>query len=91
MALAGFEGAQGGNKGRGFDCNELQDVKLLKDAKIVKLREDPEERKDSKNIENNQIFSNIAYPNPKKNSQKTFEFFQNLKSSNLMKKSHMQT
>jgi len=63
---------------------------VSKNTRIDKLRDDFEEEKETTNIENNQIFSNIAYPNPKKNSHKIFEFFQNLKSSNPDRKSHMQ-
>ncbi len=55
---------------------------MAKGATIGKLRDDFEEEKETTNIENNQIFSNIAYSNPKKKSQKTFEFFKSLKSCN---------
>jgi hypothetical protein len=56
---------------------------MAKGATIGKLRDDFEEEKETTNIENNQIFSNIAYFNPKKNSKKIFEFFNSLRSSNL--------
>ena len=51
-----------------------------------KLRDNLEEEKDKSKIENNQIFSNGCNPGPKKNSQKTFEFFKSLKSSKIFKK-----
>ncbi len=85
--LAGFEGAQGGSKRAGFDISQSQNLQLSKDAGLVKLRDDLEERKEKTNIENNQIFSNGFNPDCKKKSQKTLEFFQNLRSSNSFKKS----
>ncbi len=57
---------------------------------MTELRDDPEEQKDNKNIENNQIFSNVSNPGFKKNSQKTLEFFQNLKSFSHVKKVSIQ-
>ncbi len=53
-----------------------------KDNVIGKPRDDREERKEKSNIENNQTFSNVKSSEPKKNSQKIFEFFTNLRSSN---------
>ncbi len=76
--LAGFEGAQGGNKEDRIEIDYLQDTKTKCNANSEKLRDDPEERKDSKNIENNQIFSNVLNSEFKKKSQKTLEFFRNL-------------
>ena len=48
---------------------------------MSKLRDNLEEEKDKSKIENNQIFSNSFNPGPKKNSQKTWEFFKSLKIS----------
>ncbi len=50
-------------------------MNVTKDARMEKLKDNLEERKDNKNIENNQIFSNVSNPGFKKNSQKTLEFF----------------
>ena len=60
---------------------------MEKDVTIAKLRNDLEEEIDKSNTENNQIFSNVSNPDFKKNSQKTLEFFKNLKSSNVCVKS----
>jgi hypothetical protein len=53
------------------------------------MEDNLEEEKDRINIENNQIFSNGFKPDFKKKSQKTLEFFQSLKSSNISEKSPM--
>ncbi|MFN9956366.1 MAG: hypothetical protein ACK55I_24985, partial [bacterium] len=90
IVLVGSEGALGGNKEAIFGFNLSQEVELAKATAITKLADYPRERSDKINIENSQIFSNIAYPNPIKNSHIIFEFFQNLKSSNSDRKSHMQ-
>ncbi len=46
MDLAESEGALGGKKPRGFECDQLQNSKMRKDGFIAKLRDDPEEQKD---------------------------------------------
>ena len=56
---------------------------MTKAAYMIELEDDLEERKDKTNIENNQIFSNVLNSEFKKKSQKTFEFFKSLKSSNI--------
>ena len=43
---------------------------MLKSAKTDRLRDDLEEEKDNPNIENNQIFSNVKSPEPKKSHRK---------------------
>ncbi len=62
---------------------------MSQDVKISKPRDDLEERKDERNIENNQIFSNVLNSESKKKSQKTFEFFKSLKSSNITQKTSL--
>jgi len=44
--LAGSEGAQGGNKERRIELDYVQNLEVEKDAKIGKLRDELEERKD---------------------------------------------
>ena len=62
---------------------------MTKAASMIELEDDLEERKDKKNIENNQIFSNVLNSEFKKKSQKTFEFFKSLKSSNICQKTFL--
>ena len=76
-------GAQGGIKEAGIRIDNLQESNLTKGAAINKPRDNLEEEKDKSKIENNQIFSNGFNPGFKKNSQKTLEFFNSLRKSNL--------
>ena len=41
--LAGFDGVLEGNKQRGFELSQSQDVNTMKDVKIVKVRDEFEE------------------------------------------------
>ncbi len=88
--LAGSEGAQGGTDRSVFVFKQSLDSEMSQVATTDNLRDDLEEGKGNTNIENNQIFSSVSNPGFKKNSQKTLEFFQNLKSSNHSKKASIQ-
>ena len=86
MDLAGSEGAQGGNEQAGFVYDQLQNSKLSKDAAMSESRDELEEQKEKPEIEDKLKSSNVTKSEPKKNSQKTYEFFQKLKCSNPTQK-----
>ena len=63
---------------------------MSKDAAMSESRDELEERKVKTEIEDKLKSSNVTKSEPKKKSQKTFEFFQKLKNPNFALKTSIQ-